>query len=154
MEKFAFIALNYNKFWERLCNQNRSGKMNHAFVRRGTVGPKSAALLFFYVTYPKKEIRGFANFVEHKTGEAKDLWHSLGHESLLSNYDEYQKFLLGRKKATFVRFNNLKEFSIPISEKIWMNIIKKERIPQGGLYINQEMANQLLGVRYEKNIQK
>jgi predicted transcriptional regulator len=154
VKKFAFIALNYSNYWERLCDQNRSGKNNHSFVRRGTVGPKSAKILFFYVTNPKKDIRGFAYFVERKTGDAKYLWNSLGHESLLSNYDEYQKFLLGRKTATFVRFKNLKEFSIPISEKSWKKIIKKTRIPQGGMYINREMAKELLGLRNEKISQK
>ena len=150
MKKFAFIALNYGKFWERLCSQNKAGKINHSFVRRGTVGPKFAKKLFFYVTHPKKDIRGFADFVERKTGDAEDLWLSLGHESLLFNYDEYQKFLLGRKTATFVRFKNLKEFSTPISEEMWKKIVKKKRMPQGGMYITEKMTNQLLDVKNEK----
>ena len=144
MKKYAFIVLNYEKFWKRLCSQNRAGKVNHAFVRRGTVGPLSTKLLFFYVTYPRKDIRGFADFVERKTDDAKKLWESFGPESLLSSYHEYQKFLLGKNQATFVRFENLKEFLKPVSSKTWSKIIEKERIPQGGMYINEKIANQIL----------
>ena len=136
--------MNYENFWNRLCGQNRAGKTNHAFVRRGTVGPINTKLLFFYATHPRKDIRGFADFVERKTDDAQKLWESFGHESLLRSFDEYQKFLLGKNHATFVRFENLKEFPKPVSSKIWTKIIEKERISQAGMYINEKMANQLL----------
>ena len=144
MKKYAFIVLNYEKFWNRLCRQNRAGKANHAFVRRGTVGPKNAKQLLFYLTYPRKDIRGFADFVERKTDDATDLWESLGHESLLRSYDEYQNFLLGSRRSTFVRFKNLKEFPKPISAEVWTKIIGRERMPQIGIYITEKMANQLI----------
>ncbi|MCJ7614407.1 hypothetical protein MUO71_06580 [Candidatus Bathyarchaeota archaeon] len=144
MKKYAFIVLNYEKFWTRLCRQNRAGKANHAFVRRGTVGPKNAKQLLFYLTYPRKDIRGFADFVERKTDDATDLWESLGHESLLRSYDEYQNFLMGSKRSTFVRFKNLKEFPKPISAEVWTKIIGRERMPQIGIYITEKMANQLI----------
>ena len=144
MKKYAFIVLNYEKFWNRLCRQNRAGKANHAFVRRGTVGPKNAKQLLFYLTYPRKDIRGFADFVERKTDDATDLWESLGHESLLRSYDEYQNFLLGSRRSTFVRFKNLKEFPKPISAELWTKIIGRERMPQIGIYITEKMANQLI----------
>jgi predicted transcriptional regulator len=144
LKTYAFIVLNYEKFWKRLCSQNRTGKTNHAFVRRGTVGPKNAKHLFFYVTNPRKDIQGYADFIERVTGDAKELWVTLGHESLLNSYNEYQDFLEGRKKATFVRFNNLKELSKPVSAEVWKKIIGKERIPQKGLYITETISNQLL----------
>ena len=108
---------NLEKFWNRLCRQNRAGKTNHVFVRRGVVGPKSAKQLVFYVTHPRKDIRGYADFIERVTGDAEELWKSLGHESLMSSYDKYQDFLQGRKKATFIRFRNLKEFPKPVTKK-------------------------------------
>ena len=108
------------------------------------MGPKNTKHLFFYVTHPHKDIRGYADFVERITGNAKDLWKSLGHESLLSSYDEYNDFLQGRKKATFVRFRNLKEFPKPIDTKSLAQIIGKERMPQQGMYITEKMAQQLL----------
>jgi predicted transcriptional regulator len=116
----------------------------HVFVRRGTVGPKNAKQLFFYVTYPRKDIQGYADFIERITGDAKDLWQSLGHESLLNSYDEYQDFLQGRKKATFVRFKNLKVLPTPVTTKAMAQIIGVERMPQMGMYITETMANQLI----------
>ena len=144
MRKQAFIVLNLEKFWNRLCRQNRAGKTNHVFVRRGVVGPKSAKQLVFYVTHPRKDIRGYADFIERVTGDAKELWKSLGHESVLSSYDEYQDFLQGRKKSTFIRFKNLKELPKPVTTEAITQIIGKERMPQMGIYITEEIVNQLL----------
>jgi predicted transcriptional regulator len=136
--------LNFEKFWKRLCSQNRAGKANHAFVRRGKMGPKNTKKLFFYVTHPWKDIQGYADFVERIAGDAKDLWQSLGHESLLNSYDEYQDFLQGRQKATFVRFKNLKEFPKPVTAESWARILGKKRMPQIGMYITKKTAHQLL----------
>jgi predicted transcriptional regulator len=144
LKKHAFIVLNLEKFWKRLCSQNRAGKSAHAFVRRDVVGPKNAKQLFFYLTHPHKDIRGYADFVERVTGDAKDLWKSLGHESLLSSYDEYNDFLQGRKKATFIRFRNLKEFPKPVTTKVMAQIIGKEKMPQMGLYLTERVSHQLI----------
>ena len=144
MEKYAFIVLNFEKFWKRLCSQNRSGKVNHAFVRRSIVGPKNSKHLFFYVTTPRKTISGYADFIERVTGDAKDLWETLGHESLLNSYEEYQDFLQERKNATFVRFKNLKEFPKPVTAEMWAHIIGTTRIPQNGMYITKRISDQLL----------
>ena len=144
MEKYAYIVVNYEKYWNRLCSQNRAGKPAHAFVWRGLVGPKNAELLFFYVTRPHKDIRGYADFVERVTGDVEKLWKALGHESLLNSYDEYNDFLQGRKSSTFIRFKNLKEFPKPVSTEAWKQIIGKDIMLQGGLYITEKMARQLL----------
>jgi predicted transcriptional regulator len=144
VKRYAFIVLNLEKFWNRLCSQNRAGKQAHAFVRRGVVGPKNAKLLFFYVTHPHKDIRGFADFVERVTGDAEKLWKSLGHESLLSSYDEYNDFLQGRKKATFIRFRNLKELPKPVTTKAMTQIIGRERMPQMGLYLTERTTHKLI----------
>ena len=144
MEKYAYIVLNFEKFWKRLCSQNRAGKSAHAFVRRGVMGPKKAKKLFFYVTQPRKDIQGYADFVERVAGNARDLWKELGHESLLNSYDEYNDFLQGRRKATFIRFRNLKELPKPIKAKTFAQITGKQRMPQQGMYLTKEMAQQLL----------
>ena len=150
MKKYAFVVLNLEKFWKRLCSRNRAGKPVHTFVRRGIVGPKNAKQLFFYVTHPRKDIQGYADFIERVTGDAKDLWESLGHESLLSSYDEYQDFLQGRKKATFIRFRNLKELPKPVTTKAMSQIIGIERMPQMGMYITEKMAQQLISEGVQK----
>jgi len=144
LKRYAFIVLNLEKFWNRLCNQSRAGKQAHVFVRRGVVGPKNAKHLFFYVTHPRKDIQGYADFIDRVTGDSEDLWESLGDESLLSSYDEYQDFLQGRKKATFIRFRNLKEFPKPVTTEAWARIIGKETMPQQGMYITEKMAHQLI----------
>jgi len=95
------------------------------------------------VTHPHKDIRGFADFVERVTGDAEDLWKSLGNESLL-NSDEYKDFLQGRKKSTFIRFRNLRELPTPVTTKRLSQIIGKEKMPQMGLYLTEKMANQLI----------
>ena len=144
MKRYAFILLNLEKFWKRLCSQNRADKHAHALVRRGVVGPKNAKLLFFYVTHPHKDIRGFADFIERVTGDAEDLWKSLGHESLLNSYDEYKDFLQGRKKATFIRFRNLRELPTRITTKVLSQVVGIEKMPQMGLYLTERMAHQLI----------
>lgn len=108
------------------------------------MGPKNTEKLFFYVTHPRKDIQGYADFVKRETGDAKDLWKSLGHESLLNSYDEYQDFLQGRKKATFIRFENLKELPKSVPTEAWARIIGKKRMPQIGIYLTKKVAHQLL----------
>jgi predicted transcriptional regulator len=144
LERYAFIILNIEKFWNRLCNQNRAGKTVHVFVRRGLVGPKNAKLLLFYVTHPHKEIRGVGEFIERITGDTTDLWKTYGHESLLRSYEEYMDFMQGRRKATFIRFKNLRELSTPIRANVISQVTGIRRIPRMGKYITKEMAHQLI----------
>ena len=144
MQRYAFILLNIEKFWNRLCNQNRTGKTLHAFVRRGLVGPKNAKLLLFYVTHPHKEIRGVGEFIERITGDAKDLWKIYGHESLLRSYEEYMDFLQGRKKATFIRFKNLRELPTPIPANVISEVTGIGKVSRMGKYLTKEMVHQLI----------
>ncbi len=144
MERYAFILLNFEKFWNRLCKQNRAGKTVHVFVRRGLVGPKNAKLLLFYVTHPHKEIRGVGEFIERVTGNATDLWRTYRHESLLKSYEEYMDFMQGRRKATFIRFRNLCELSAPIQANVISQVIGIKRMPRMGTYITKEMVDQLI----------
>lgn len=94
--------------------------------------------------HPHKDIRGFADFIERVTGDAENLWKSLGHESLLNSYNEYKDFLQGRKKATFIRFRNLNEFPNPVTTKVLSQVVGIERMPQMGLYLTERTANQLI----------
>ncbi len=116
----------------------------HVFVRRGLVGPKSAKLLLFYVTHPHKEIRGVGEFIERITGDSKDLWKTHGHESLLRSYEEYVDFLQGRRKATFIRFKNLRELPKPIPANVISQVTGIRKMPRMGKYIVAEMARQLI----------
>ena len=116
----------------------------HAFVRRGLVGPKNVKLLLFYVTHPHKEIRGVGEFIERITGDAKDLWKTYGHESLLRSYEEYMDFMQGRRKATFIRFKNLRELPTPIPANVISQVTGMRRMSRMGKYITKEMVHQLI----------
>jgi len=144
LERYAYILLNTEKWWNRLCSQKRAGKTACAFVRKGLVGPKNAELLLFYVTYPYKEIRGVGEFIERITGDPENLWNTHGHESLLKSYEEYVDFMHGRTKATFIRFKNLRELATPIPTSIISQVTGIGRMPRMGKYINKEMAHQLI----------
>jgi len=144
LERYAFILLSIEKFWNRLCNRNRAGKTVHVFVRRGLVGPKNAELLLFYVIHPHKEIRGVGEFIERITGDAKDLWKTYGHESLLRSYKEYMDFMQGRRKATFIRFKNLRQLPTPVRAKVISQVTGMRRMPRMGKYITKEMVHQLI----------
>jgi len=143
-ERYAFILLNKKKFWNRLCRQNKSGKTLHVFVRRGKVGPKKAELILFYVNHPVKQIRGVAEFIERIIGDADYLWNAYGNESCLKSYEEYVDFLQGRPKATFIRFKNLRELSVPIPASAISKVIGIGRMPRSGKYINKKTVNQLI----------
>jgi predicted transcriptional regulator len=144
LDQYAFILLSIEEFWNRLCDRNRAGKTVHVFVRRGLVGPKNAKLLLFYVTHPHKEIRGVGEFIERITGDSEELWKTHGRESLLRSYEEYLDFLQGRRKATFIRFKNLRELPTPKSSTDISQVIGTRRMPRMGTYITKEMVDQLI----------
>jgi predicted transcriptional regulator len=144
LERYAYVLLNIEKYWNRLCDQNRAGKNVHAFVRRSLVGPKEAKLLLFYVTFPHKEIRGVGDFIERITGDTDDLWNTYGHESLLESYKEYMDFLQGRTKATFIRFKNLRVLTAPVPASRISQVTGIGIMPRMGKYITKEMANRLI----------
>jgi len=144
LERYAYILLNTEKWWNRLCSQNRAGKTVHTFVRRGLVGPKKAELILFYVTHPHKEIRGVGEFIERITGKADELWNTHGHECLLKSYEEYMDFMEGRTKATFIRFKNLRELATPIPASRISQVAGIGRMSRMGKYITKEMVHQLI----------
>lgn len=145
LERYAYILLASEKWWKRLCSQNRAGKNIQAFVRRGLVGPKHTKLILFYVTYPLKEIRGHATFIQRVTGDVRDLWNSHSHEASLKSYREYLDLLQGRLKASFIRFKDLHELSTPIPASTISQRTGINRMPRSGTYISKEMAHELVG---------
>jgi len=138
------VLLSNEKWWNRLCSQNNSGKPVHAFVRKGTVGPKQTELILFYVTHPFKEIRGFSEFMERVTGSAEDLWKDYGQETCLKSFGEYLDFLEGRKKVTFIRFKNLHVLDVPISASVISRVTGINRMPRSGRYVNKELTRKLI----------
>ena len=143
-ERYAYILMDNEKWWNQLCNQNRAGKKLHAFVRKSIVGPKNAKMLLFYVTHPVKEIRGYSEFVERIVGDAEELWNTYRSESCLNSYKEYKVFLQGRLKATFIRFKNLRELSPSIPASVIYQTLGIRRMSQNGRYINKKTTHELI----------
>jgi len=143
-ERYGYILLTDEKWWNRRYSQNKAGKKLQAFVRKGTVGPTNAELVFFYVKHPVKEIRGFGEFVERVKGHVDELWDKYGHETVFESRKEYVDFVQGRTKATFIRFKNLRLLSTPISLNVISQVVGIGRMPRGGRYINKEIARELI----------
>ena len=144
LERYAYILLSNEKWWNRLCNRERAGKIFHTFVRKGIVGPKKTKWILFYVTYPFKEIRGFAEFVERVTGSAGNLWKDYGQETCLKSFGEYLDFLEGRTRVSFIRFRNLHVLDAPISASVISRVTGINRMPRSGRYINKKMTHKLI----------
>jgi len=143
-ERHAYILINDEKWWNRRLSQNRAGKKIHAFVRRGTVGPKNARFVLFYVKHPLREIRGVGEFIERIKGEADELWNDYGQETVFNSYKEYMEFLQGRTKTTFIRLKDIRELSSPIPLKTVLGMLGVNRMPRGGKYISKEVFERIL----------
>lgn len=142
-ERYAYILLSEEKWWNRLCERNRNTNQIRVFVRRNRVGPLKTQKLLFYVKKPIMQIRGVADFIERLAGDYKELWNTYGNETCLKTFDEYVIFLKGRKTATFIRFTNFHELDSPVSMKAISKVLGVLRIPRGGKYLNRETTNQL-----------
>jgi len=144
-EHYMYILVEHEKWWNSRHNKSQKGMNTQAFVRRGRVGPKEAKSLLFYVKLPVGEIRGHGDFLERITGTADELWNMYGSETVFDSRDEYDTFVEGRSKVTFIRFKNLQELEKPVR---WKDLsaalggIKK--MPNGGRYLSRETVNALL----------
>ena len=143
-ERYVYILLSEEKWWNRLCGRNRNSSQMHAFVRRSRVGPLGAQKLLFYVNKPVMQIRGVADFIERLVGDYKELWDAHGDETCFKTFDEYVVFLRGRTTATFIRFTNFRELTDPVSMEIISEVLGVLRMPAMGKYLNRETANQLI----------
>ena len=141
-ERYAFILISDEKYWNRLRERTRAGREVHAFVRKNQVGPREAEKLLFYVKKPIMQILGAADFVERLTGNREDLWKKYGAESCFESSDEYAGFAEGREKMTFIRFKNLTALENPKPTVILITVLGSL---QGfrGKYVSSEIAKQL-----------
>ncbi|MCJ7560786.1 hypothetical protein MUO79_09275, partial [Candidatus Bathyarchaeota archaeon] len=79
-ERYAFILISDEKYWNRLRERNKAIMGIHAFVRKNQVGPIEAQRLLFYVKRPIMQVRGVADFIERLTGDREELWRKYGAE--------------------------------------------------------------------------
>jgi predicted transcriptional regulator len=142
-ERYAFILVSDEKYWNKLREHTRANKGDHAFVRKNQVAPLEAQKLLFYVKKPIMQIQGAADFIERITGDREELWRAYGTESCFDSLDEYHTFAQGRKKMTFVRFKNFTELKNPKTTEAMRNILGSL---QGfrGKYVSLKTASQLI----------
>jgi len=145
-EHYAYILVEHEKWWNSRYNKKQKGLNTQAFVRRGKVGPKDAKTLLFYVKLPVGEIRGYGDFLERISGTADELWNMYGSETVFESQDEYDSFVEGRSKVTFIRFKNLQELEKPIGWKILSTTLGIMKMPNGGRYLSRETINSLVKV--------
>jgi predicted transcriptional regulator len=141
-ERYAFILISDEKYWNRLRERNRADREVHAFVRKNQVGPREAQTLLFYVKKPIMQVRGVADFIERLTGDREELWRKYGAESCFESFDEYCTFAQGREKMTFVRFKNLTELESPKPTEV-IRVVLGSLQGFRGKYVNEETAKQL-----------
>ena len=141
-ERYAFILIADEKYWNRLRERNKANRGIHAFVRKNQVGPKNAQRLLFYVKKPVMQIRGVADFIERLTGDREELWRKYGAESCFESFKEYCAFAQGREMMTLVRFKNFTELENPKPTEVIRSILGSL---QGfrGKYVNLATAKQL-----------
>jgi predicted transcriptional regulator len=142
-DRYAFILVSDKDHWSKLLEKERNGNNMQVFIRKNRVAPKETSKLLFYVKKPVRQIRGVADFIERVTGDPLELWNRFGSESIFESVSEYSAFIEGREKATFVRFNNLKEFQQPISSEQLCEATGLTLTPRSGRYLTFDQTKQL-----------
>jgi predicted transcriptional regulator len=122
-ERYAFILIADEKYWNRLRERNKASSGTHAFVRKSKVAPKNAQKLLFYVKRPVMQVRGIADFIERVTGDNGELWRKYGAESCFETFEEYCAFAQGRTMMTFVRFKNFVDLENPKTTEATRSIL-------------------------------
>lgn len=141
-ERYGFILIADEEYWNRLSQCNQQDEQIHFFVRKSQVGPIEAKKLLFYVKKPHMQIRGTADFAEHLTGDVEALRNKHGSQSFFESFNEYKAFAEGSKKMTFIRFQNFMEIASPKPKEIVARVL-------GSLvwfkpkYVNQQTADML-----------
>jgi len=142
-ERYAFVLIADEKYWNRLCERNSADRAVHVFVRKNQVGPREAQKLLFYVKKPIMQVLGVADFIERLTGNGEELWKKYGAESCFESYGEYVAFAEGREKMTYVRFKNFSELENPKSTEI-ARMILGSLVWFRPKYLRFEAAEQLI----------
>lgn len=143
-EKYAFVLMIKDKWWQEFRNQHHKGKQIQSYVQGGWAPPKNTSLIFFYVTKPVAEVAGYAEFIERKTGDVEKLWKAHGSESVLNSWESYSEFIKDKPRVSFIRFKNLQEAAKPISLNNFLMFLGVTRLARGGFYIDKATAEKLI----------
>jgi predicted transcriptional regulator len=143
-ERYAYVLVEDEKWWNRRRTRNKTGTSVHSFVRRGKVGPKQAHKLLFYIKLPVKKIEGESEFVERIVGSKDELWNLYGAETVFQTRDEYDNFVGGRDTVTLIRFRNMEELDTPVDFKAFNAATGIKKMPNGGMYLSRETMSQMI----------
>ncbi|MGB9741027.1 MAG: hypothetical protein ACP5IM_07440 [Candidatus Bathyarchaeia archaeon] len=143
-EKYAYVMMIREKWWREFLRLHREGKEFQSYVQRGLGPPKTAHMLFFYVTKPLCEVAGCAEFVERKVGNAKDLWKEHGGESVLESAEQYFQFVKDANPVSFIRFKNLREAANSVPLQNLLMLLGVKRLARRGFYVDRETAEKLV----------
>ena len=145
-EKYGFVMMIREKWWREFCNLGSKGKETFSYVQGGWAPPKNTSLIFFYVAKPVGEVAGYAEFIERKVGDAESLWSEHGSESVLKSKEQYEEFIQGKERVSFIRFKSLHEASKPISLNNILMLLGVKRLARKGFYIDKETADKLIAL--------
>ncbi len=145
-ERHAFVIMIKHKWWREFLSLNHKGKRVLSYVQGGWAPPKNTTLIFFYVTKPIAEIAGYAEFIERKVGDAESLWTEHGNESVLKSKEQFEEFILGKQRVSFIRFKNLNEAAKSIPFKNILVLLGVTRLSRKGFYIDRETADKLIAL--------
>ena len=142
-ENYAFTMMIREKWWREFRRLHHDGKLVQSYVQGGWAPPKKASELFFYVAKPVGEIAGYAEFIERKVGDPRELWKEHGHESVLGSAEQYFDFIKGKQRVSFIRFKNLQEAVKPMRLKDLLMFLGVKRLSRKGFYLSKETAEKL-----------
>lgn len=145
-ENYAFVIMVKDKWWREFLRLHYKGKQIQSYVQGGWAPPRNTFLMLFYVTKPVAEIAGYAEFIERKVGEAKELWKEHGHEAVLGSEEQYLDFVKGKERISFIRFQKLCVAAKPIPLNNIRMILGVKRLSRKGFYIDKETADRLIAL--------
>lgn len=143
-EKYGFVMLIKEKWWQEFCRRHHLGKEVHSYVRTGATSPMQASLIFFYVTKPTGKMMGYADFIERKVGGADQMWKNYGHESAISSKEKYREFLGDEQQVTFIRFKNMHETVRPVPLNDILMLLSVKRMGRKGFFISKDISEKLV----------
>jgi len=144
MEHYAFVIMIKDEWWREFCHVKSKGRGVYSYVQGGWAPPRSASLIFFYVSKPERQIAGYAEFIERKVGHARELWKEYGSESVLDSEEKYLQFVKDKERVSFIRFKNLQEAAEPILLNKILELLSVRRLSRKGFYVDKETANRML----------
>jgi hypothetical protein len=143
-ERYGYVLTVEERYWNRFCSLNRTGKAQQAYVSSGDILRDPVKLIFFYSVRPYSEILGYADLIERKSDEPAKLWTEFGHETCFRSLDEYKKVTRGKPRISFVRFENFHPGSEMVPFEEFSTVLSVERMSQTGMYIDRTQAAKLI----------